>query len=538
MTTHRGSLLDRASRPESGRDAVGGGVRWATAVTVGLVTAFAVGVGLLGLSSPWLSSGLALVLVLVAPTASRLDRRIAINLSLLVGWAPLAVLVPPGLGPRTAAVGTLSVVAGVVAAVWVVRRSPLMPVARARDAAIVLAALLAASVALPLRSPGSPARALAMLSTGIDHGFQFSMYVDRRLTAGIPAFAVGADNSGFSNYPKWFHSLLTMLAQVVFGEVGRPDTELVRYAQLEWIVFVVIAALITAALLQALPRDTSMAFLVPGLVLTWSLVLGVPGSLNLIQGHLGFLLAACAPAVIFLLSVSGDRVTPLVLATIAGLVVLAASWTLLLPFALVAAGYPTFMVWRRQRWAVRWAVVALTLAIGAAVSLFLVPLAASAAIQDLVRDGTIPRVRLPVMVPLLVAPIVLVLFLLRRRPRSLNLIPHLLLLLAGAGQLAVLAAYMFSVTGQLTYYFYKLGLGLTHRLHCRDGPRSHAGVRQTSPPEDARTATRRRWAALAICLLALVGLGSALREFAAPSARVGRKPPVVVGWARLLRGCR
>ena len=203
-------------------------------------------------------------------------------------------------------VAILALASGAAAAAWVARRPPLLPDWQPRDVALVVAGALAAIIALPLRSPGSTARTLAMLSTGIDHAFQFSMYLDRRLTAGLPAFAAGADNSGFTSYPKWFHSLLTVLAQVVFGEVGRPAEELVRYAQLEWLVFVVIAVLVTAALLQALPRDTTRVFLLPGLVVTWSLVLGVPGSLALIQGHLGFLLAASAPAVIFLLSVPGQ----------------------------------------------------------------------------------------------------------------------------------------------------------------------------------------------------------------------------------------
>ena len=130
---------------------------------------------------------------------------------------------------------------------------------------------------------------------------------------------------------------------------GDPSEELVRYAQLEWLVFVAIAVLVTAALLQALPRVTTTVFLVPGLVVTWSLVLGVPGSLALLQGHLGFLLAASAPAVIFLLSVPGNRLRAVTWVAIGGLVVLAASWTLLLPFALVTAAYPTYVVWRRQR---------------------------------------------------------------------------------------------------------------------------------------------------------------------------------------------
>ena len=135
--------------------------------------------------------------------------------------------------------------------------------------------------------------------------------------------------------------------------------------------------------------------------MTWSLVLGVPGSLALLQGHLGFLLAASAPAVIFLLSVPGNRLRAVTWVAIGGLVVLAASWTLLLPFALVTAAYPTYVVWRRQRSAIRWAVAGVVAVTVGAVSLFLLPLVASPALQDLVRDGTVPKVWLPSLVVLL-----------------------------------------------------------------------------------------------------------------------------------------
>jgi hypothetical protein len=482
----------------------------------GVTTAVVTAVGLLVLPSPWLSSILALTLVVLAPTATRLDRRLTINVALVAGWAPAALLLPPVLGPRTAAVVTLALASGAVAATWAWRRRGLLPTTRRRDSAIVLAGVLAAVVAFPLRSPGSPARALAMLSTGIDHAYQFSMYLDRRLSAGSPPFAVGADNSGFSNYPKWFHSLLTVLAQAVFGEVGRPAEELERYAQLQWLVFVTVAVLITAALLQALPRATSNVFLVPGLVVTWSLVLGIPGSLILVQGHLGFLLAACAPAVIFLLSVPQNKPRPVIWVCIGGLVVLAASWTLLLPFAGAAVAYPAYVVWRGQRAGVRWAAAALLAAVAIAVAGFLLPLVASSALQDLVSDGTVAKVRLPFLILLLVAPAAL-LTALQFRQRDLTLAPHLIIAFAGLGQMALLGAYMLAKSGEITYYFYKLGLATMLVLAVVS---VHAVVVAYDRPGEASQAhgTRGFLTAIAVCLAALLGLGSALQQFAAPSA--------------------
>lgn len=488
----------------------------AASVAIGVGTGVLTAVVLLLLPSPWLSSVLALALLTLAPTSARLDRRLTLNIALVAGWAPAALLLPTVLGPRTAAVSTLAAAAGATAAVWAARRPRLVPSARRRDTAIAIAGVLAALIAVPLRSPGSPGRALAMLSTGIDHAFQFSMYLDRRLSVSLPAFATGADNSGFSNYPKWFHSLLTVLAQVVFGEVGRPEVELVRYAQLQWLVFVAIAVLMTAALLQALPRLTTNVFLIPGLVVTWSLVLGVPGSLALLQGHLGFLLAASAPAVIFLLSVPGNRLRAVVWVAIGGLVVLAASWTLLLPFALVTAAYPTYVVWRRQRSGIRWAVVAVAAFTVGAVSLFLLPLVASPALQDLVRDGTVPKVWLPLLVALVVAPPVLLVALQHRR-RDLTLTPHLLVTIAGAGQMAVLGAYMLAKTGEITYYFYKIGLGTLLVVAVVAVHAVAVAFDRPDEGEAQRYGTRRRFVALAVCLAALLGLGSTLQEFAAPS---------------------
>ena len=201
--------------------------------------------------------------------------------------------------------------------------------------------------------------------------------------------------------------------------------------------------------------------------------------------------------------------------TIGDLVVLAASWTLLLPFALVAASYPTYIVWRRQRSAIRWAVVGVAAATVGAVSLFLLPLVASTALQDLVRDGTVPKVWLPLLVVLLVVPPVLLSVLQHRRP-DLTLAPHLLLAVAAAGQMAVLGAYMLAKTGEITYYFYKIGLATLLVVAVVS---IHAvTIAFDKQAQQAREHhTRRRFTALAVCLVALLGLGSALQEFAAPS---------------------
>ena len=217
--TLRLGSVPSASAARSGR---GTGLR-TRAAAVGIAVAIGTGTVLATVSATWLSSTIALALVMFAPTSARLDRRLALNLALAVGWAPAALLLPPVLGPRTAAVAILALASGAAAAVWLARRPASCPTAGPGISRWWSRASSPRSSRSPCAPPAAPARALAMLSTGIDHAFQFSMYLDRRLSAGLPAFAAGADNSGFSNYPKWFHSLLTVLAQVVFGEVGRPE---------------------------------------------------------------------------------------------------------------------------------------------------------------------------------------------------------------------------------------------------------------------------------------------------------------------------
>ena len=71
----------------------------------------------------------------------------------------------------------------------------------------------------------------------------------------------------------------------------------------------------------------------------------MPGGPNLLQGHLNFLLAALAPAVILLLTMTSEppRLTEWV--AVCGLVVVAAAWMLVLPLALVA----TWAAWQRVR---------------------------------------------------------------------------------------------------------------------------------------------------------------------------------------------
>ena len=79
----------------------------------------------------------AVLLLALAPTASRFNRRLAVNLALGAGWLPLAMWLPStwlpvGQGAAVVLIGT-----GVVAALGVAQPARLLPRLRRRDALLV-----------------------------------------------------------------------------------------------------------------------------------------------------------------------------------------------------------------------------------------------------------------------------------------------------------------------------------------------------------------------------------------------------------------
>ncbi len=472
------------------------------------------------LPARWPGIALGIVALLLAPSARGIDRRLVVNLSLALGLAPLLLWLPTWAGHNAAWVYGVAIGVGATTGA-AVRNGPtiLAPTVRRRDAAIGIAGTFAALISLPLSNAGRPDRALSMLSTGLDHGYHFTMFLEHRLAAiGSPLLAANADASGFafSGYPQWFHRMLTVLAQGAFGDPSSAPVELIRYAALQWACFILLAVLMTAALLQALPDSTPPLMVVPAVAIVWSLVLGVPGAINLIQGHLSFLLAASAPVVLFLLLVAPRRLRPVDLVASCALVILSASWVLLLPLAAAAAAPVLLLLWERLTPAVRWIAAGAAAATGvAAFALFVLPWLNSAGLEALTRDGTVPKVALPVIVLLLLGCPVLVAGINRRAGDRRLLRPHVVVLATSAVPPAGLAWFQVASTGQLSYYFWKLALGslvvsVVVTVHAVVTALTHD--RSTTP-----TGPRARFAALAVTLLAAIGLGGALQEFTAPS---------------------
>lgn len=486
--------------------AVGMGVAGATAVVL-VVTNFRT-----------LEVALALSLVCLAPTSSRLDRRLAINLSLTFGLVPFALSIPPVLGARTAPVAALSIATGATVAAFLTDPTRAIPSVRWRDAAIAVGGLLAGLVALPLRSPGGPQQALALLSANIDNAFHYEMFLERRLmSASSSLVAANADGTGFAfdDYPQWLHKLLTVLAQVGFGDPGSASTELVRFAHLEWLVFVALVVLVTAAFVQALPDNTPSVLLVPALAVVFSLMVGVPGPINLVQGHLSFLVAACAPLLMFLLISPQGRVGPGLLLVLAGLILVTASWFLLLPMAAGALLPPLIAIWLVKKGAVRWFTLgALGLTAVASVPLFLIKPLSHGAFAALLNDGEIARVGLPTM-GLVMAGTLLLMVALARQPSAPRLTRHIAIIVAAGCPAAALATYMFVTVGELRYYFWKLALGslLVSAIVAAHGAVASLADKRRTPVPRHRSAV-----AAGVTLLAALGLGSALQESTAPSA--------------------
>lgn len=506
------------------------GTRTLWSVSLGLAATVGTAAILTQVNSSWVSVALALILVALAPSAPRLDRRIAINLSLTFGLLPAALWVPSILGARTAALAALSIATGGAVVAAVARPRSVVPVIRRRDGVIALGGMLAGLVALPLSSPGSPQGALAALSTGIDNSYHYAMFLERRLmTASSSLVAANADGSGFAfdDYPQWFHRLITVLAQIGFGDPGTAPVELVRFAQLEWLVFVALTFLVTAAFVQALPDRVTPILLVPALAVVFSLMLGVPGALNLIQGHLSFLVAACAPLVMFLLTYGQRHPGPGLFAILGGLVLVTAAWMLLLPLAAAAVLPPLIAVWRRQTAVVKWCTFGgFGLLCIATVPLFVLGPLTHGAFAALLHDGTVPRVGLPTMLIVLIGSLALVVGL-SVRDESHSLVGHIVIALASTLVLVVLGCYMLSSAGQLTYYFWKLALG---SLIVSAVVAAHATVLVLADRQPTREPLQLRLLhSVAVVLVAAMGLGSTLQQFAAPSASWSVLAPVSLG---------
>ncbi|WP_406831826.1 hypothetical protein ABEG17_03125 [Pedococcus sp. KACC 23699] len=407
------------------------------------------------------------------PTTTRLDRRLAINICATLGvgaflaWVPAVVTSALGQIPSRGALA-LSLTAGFIG--WSARRKGLrstLPRASAADALIPFVAVAAAVVAAPMAFPTSPAAAFGMLTdvtttSGWDHASHFSMFLAQRESGVAPPLAQLLGHEGsrfFGPYPQQFHGVLATLAGLVWGDSpASVAVELVRYTQLQAVLFVVLAAAVTAIALQPLPRRAVFGRCCVA-VSAAGLVVGFPGAHTLVQGHLSFLFA-CTATTALVLVCPAQRIdkTPSLILLWAALFYLVAQWPLLLPLAAVGSTrllLATAMGRRRRSDAL---VVVVTAAFTAHTCWALLRPTESVGGQL----GATGEVASPSVVALLGAPLLVVLLCWTswRTPRTAPDRNTLFAVaLTGLGMVLALGLFQILSFGELTYYFWKLGTG-------------------------------------------------------------------------------
>lgn len=455
----------------------------AAAVGTGTVVVVARATGLLEGLPSLLAVG---ALVLALPTSTELSRRVLLTGAIVVGWLPVlwwtTVLdVPLGRVTWLIAVVAAALVGWVVgpgAGAWV-RARRLVPRFRRVDMLTLGAAAFGVWLARPLLRPGSGAGALSTLMTGWDHSAHADMvWMIRNHGAVIGAFPV--DPSGgtwsYAHYPQGFHALAAALVEAQQPHIGTAAVEMVLYARTVGVIVVLCAVLVAAAVcaLPALRRRPAAATVVVTL-LVGTLLLG-PGGRVVSDGFAPYLVALAALMSAPFLVGSWPRVAlPVHLLALGGLVMAVAhSWALLLVIlvpVVAALGVPvTAQRWRadRRRWLAAGGVVLLT-AWGVARAALLL-LAGQQALGEIV---TIPGgIHAPDLGLVIAAPLLAIGTCIGVRGRSgrdrsgpRGATADRVLVLGAAPALgALLAAWvgarLLMDTGELRYYFWKLGIGL------------------------------------------------------------------------------
>ena len=400
--------------------------------------------------SGWLRSGLAVALLVFAPTAPTLAQRIVRNLSMAMPLLVLTIWLPVG----DAAIPTLLSGSGAFVVACGVR-SGLRHLVPSSTTSERLTLLVAAGVAALVSSPfilGDAEGTLALLMRGWDHASHFDMYLAHR--TGSPLGLPGPDAWYFQHYPQFFHALLAQSGNLVWGPAGAVPIELLRYRMLQPVVFVAVVVLVTAALLDAIPRSDRRRRLL-AVLFTCVLLLAYPGSSLLLSGHLNFLVSASAASVLLILANRADRpFTAAHVVAMGSLVVVVSAWPLLLPCVALPA-LRAVITGLRTPQTRYWAA---PVAVGAVVaSCYLVAVSAgSDPVAHLVTAGGLVHPSLPttsvVMAVLLVAACY---------PRARRRAPDLLLATVSSMVLLVgIASVQLVQTSGLGYYFWKASLGV------------------------------------------------------------------------------
>lgn len=448
------------------------GAAWARALAVGLVVAAVVVL----LRTSGILEGPAAVAVaglvaLAVPTSRLLSRRILLAGGLAFGAAPLLWLWDLPVGPP----GRITwLMAGATAGLagWLVlpdrptrqvRLRSLLPRLSAADGVTVAGAATAAAFTAQWWRVAEGAQALALLGPGWDNSAHFAMVaVTRRhgvTVAGLPDLV--GEHWSYQQYPQGFHTAATAVMELLTGpDAGTPRTELVTYAHASALLMTAVATMLVAGLASTPWARRNPWPLVPAGVAVPFAITFVPGGQAFVGGFPNFVVAAGLAGCAILLASTLPRIAmPLHLAALASLLIsVAQGWLLLLVVAgpgVLVAGMRR-LAWRGTSAAWWWAagVLACALAGLAFVASMLASLDPGTVL--VIPGGMVahdPRLMIAVIV--LTPAAVLLVGKTHRRMAWLATGPAAGLVAAG-----IIGAYQMSSAGSLSYYFWKLVLGV------------------------------------------------------------------------------
>lgn len=452
----------------------------------------------------------AAVLLLLLPTSPVLSRRILLSGALALGLTPTLWWVPLPLGSLGRAGLLLSLVVGGLAG-WLAsggvaglrrRARALLPRMDGVDAIPLLATAASTWVVSGWLRIRTGSAALAALLPGWDNSGHFDM-VQMLLRHGLTIDLLGPGPRGetwqYADYPQGYHAVVATLVEAA-GKPADPGAAALSYLHASAWVVALLGGLLAAAVcsVPALRRRPALAL--PAAALLVAAFVTGPGATAFTGGFPNFVFAAALTACIPLLVAATPRVPmPLHVAAIGALLVAVAnSWILLLAVAVPAAVVLAFPLtkarWRgtRRRWVATSAVL-LFVALGSLVPLrTLSSLSAGAVLVTpggigAVEPGFILAVALGAVVACLLGP--------SARPRGRAW--HAVTPMAGLVAVGALGAWQLSSAGALSYYFYKLLVGVELVSlavlvwawpACVDRPRRRHGLGHSG-----RAAWRCRW---------------------------------------------